>query len=179
MSPQPFCAPPMREEGSEGSQNGKVERQESDVLESEGRPVSGQRLGEETEKLFSCPRAALWVDWRKFNKLDQSFFEGLVCDEPIRVERIVFVTSTFLNIVDTVSVAHEVDRFSGVLAPLLSDLSSSDDTGWWWLDCGAAITLCRSRVLSVGHSSSWGKTCWAWRPGKSGGLIAQLVRAYG
>ena len=42
---------------------------------------------------------------------------------------------------DTVSVSHEMSRFSGVFAPLLSELSSSDDIGWWLLDSGAAVTV--------------------------------------
>ena len=100
-------------------------------------PAPGQRCG--------------LIGGESIDDWSQSFFEGLVCDEPMRVERIVFGTSTFLNMVDTVSVAHEVDRFSGVLAPLLSELSSSDDIGWWLLDSGAAVTVL-SKQSVVSHT---------------------------
>ena len=73
--------------------------------------------------------------------MDEKFFDGLVCEAPMRVERCCFDKSTFLNLVDTVSVIHELDRFSEVIAPLLSELSSNDDIGWWLLDSGAAVTV--------------------------------------
>ena len=51
---------------------------------------------------------------------------SMVCCVPMRVERFCFGKSTFLNLVDTLSVSHEMSRFSGVFAPLLSELSSND-----------------------------------------------------
>ena len=141
LSPQPFCVPQPFGEGSEGSQGVLVEKAVCEMFENENEPVSGQRGEDEFRACFPAPGQRLGLIGEKSTKMDEQFFDGLVCGAPMRVERCCFGKSTFLNLVDTVSVTHELDRFSEVIAPLLSELSSNDDIGWWLLDSGAAVTV--------------------------------------
>ena len=134
VSPRPFG------EGSEGSLSVEVERPTCEMFENEGKPVSAQRREDEVVACSPAPGQRLGLIGEKSAVLDEQFFDGLLCETPMRVERFCFGKSTFLNLVDTVSVSHEMSRFAGVFAPLLSELSSSDDIGWWLLDSGAAVT---------------------------------------
>ena len=133
--PQPFG------EGSEGSRSVEVEKPTCGMFENESKPVSGQRREDEVVACSPVPGQRLELIGEKSAVLDEQFFDGLLCETPMRVERFCFGKSTFLNLVDTVSVSHEMNRYSGVFAPLLSELSSSDDIGWWLLDSGAAVTV--------------------------------------
>ena len=72
---------------------------------------------------------------------EEGFFEGLVVDEPFRTFRLKVGVSTFLNECDTVATDLQRRRYSTVLSPLLSQLASGEDIGWWLLDSGAAVTV--------------------------------------
>ena len=91
------------------SQTSHVERTETEVCVDENESVSGQQLGEESGSCFPASGQRCGLIGGRLIECDEKFFEGLVCEEPMRVNKVVFETSTFLNVVDTVSVMHEVD----------------------------------------------------------------------
>ena len=87
--PQPFG------EGSEGSRNVEAERSTCELFENVNRPVSGQRRRGEVVACSPVPGQHLELIGKKSAVLDEQFFDGLLCEPPMRVERFCFGKSTF------------------------------------------------------------------------------------
>ena len=73
---------------------------------------------------------------------DETVTDGLLSNVQNRVQVVNVETSTFLNCQETVSQSFQLERFSPVLHPLLSEFMAGDDGQYWWLlDSGAAATV--------------------------------------
>ena len=73
---------------------------------------------------------------------NETVTDGLLSTVQNRVQVVNVETSTFLNCQETVSQSFQLERFSPVLHPLLSEFMAGDDGQYWWLlDSGAAATV--------------------------------------
>ena len=80
---------------------------------------------------------------------DDERLGGLLCEQPMRTKIVKLSCSTFMNHVDELSHAGEWCRFSPIVMPLLSQVETNDDIGWWLLDSGAAVTVLAKHCVAA------------------------------
>ena len=140
VCPQPFL---------EGS--GRGEFLVPEFLSQEGEiPASGQRVFEKEEGLGNSGKNTTRFGLKGSEEHDmnhEGFLDGLVVERPMKCRRLCFEFPTFLNFEDTVSHEVKLRGIGSVISPLLSELSSGDDIGWWLLDSGAAVTVLAKHCL--------------------------------
>ena len=72
---------------------------------------------------------------------NENFHDGLICDTSMSVRVFRTRQSTFLNCQHEMSSHVMLQRFSGTVFHLLSEVAANEGYEWWLLDSGAAVTV--------------------------------------